>query len=84
MIKRCQPNNQAAVNIGMRGIEQLNLSLSKLLGVTQEVTANPEATGNTRNGKETSVSLETEPSNPTPPYIPMGGKEGGVDRRSGN
>jgi putative transposase len=57
-------DNQAAINIAKRGIEQLNLSLSKLLGVTQKVTANPEATGNTRNGKETSVSLETEPSNP--------------------
>jgi len=57
-------DNQAAINIAKRGIEQLNLSLSKLLGVTQEVTANLEATGNTRNGKETSVLLETEPSNP--------------------
>ena len=76
-------DKQAAINIAKRGIEQLNLSLSKLLGVTQEVTANPEATGDTRNGEETSVSLETEPSNPTPPYIsslklrPNGGKEGG-------
>jgi putative transposase len=53
-------DNQAAINIAKRGIEQLNLSLSKLLGVTQKVTANSEATGDTRNGGETSVSLETE------------------------
>lgn len=57
-------DNQAAINIAKKGIEQLNLSLSKLLGVTQEVTASPEITGNARNGKEISVSLETEPSNP--------------------
>ncbi|WP_235620738.1 transposase [Halothece sp. PCC 7418] len=57
-------DNQAAINIAKRGIKQLNLSLSKLLGVTQKVTANSEATGDTRNGGETSVSLETEPSNP--------------------
>jgi len=57
-------DNQAAINIGKRGIEQLNLSLSKLLGVTQEVTANSEVTEDIRNGEEISVLLETEPSNP--------------------
>lgn len=57
-------DNQAAINIAKRGIEQLNLSLSKLLGVTQEVTANSETTEDTGNSEETSVSLETEPSNP--------------------
>ena len=57
-------DNQAAINIGKRGIEQSNLSLSKLLGVTQEVTANSEVTEDIRNGEETSVSNETEPSNP--------------------
>ena len=78
-------DNQAAINIAKRGIEQLNLSLFKvkLLGVTQEVTANSETTGDTGNSEETSVSLETEPSNPTPPYIsslklrPNGGERGG-------
>ncbi|AFZ50401.1 RNA-guided endonuclease InsQ/TnpB family protein [Dactylococcopsis salina] len=53
-------DNQAAINIAKRGIEQLNLSLSKLLGVTQEVTANSEITEDTGNSEETSVSLETE------------------------
>jgi putative transposase len=57
-------DNQAAINIAKRGIEQLNLNLSKLLGVTQEVTANSEITEDTGNSEETSVSLETEPSNP--------------------
>jgi putative transposase len=57
-------DNQAAINIAKRGIEQLNLSLSKLLGVTQEVTAKSEITEDTGNSEETSVSLETEPSNP--------------------
>ena len=57
-------DNQAAINIAKRGVEQLNLSLSKLLGVTQEVTANSEVTEDTGNSEETSVSLETEPSNP--------------------
>jgi len=57
-------DNQAAINIAKRGIEQLNLSLSKPLGVTQEVTANSETTEDTGNSEETSVSLETEPSNP--------------------
>ena len=59
-------DNQAAINIAKRGIEQLNLNLFKvkLLGVTQEVTANSEITEDTGNSEETSVSLETEPSNP--------------------
>jgi putative transposase len=70
-------DNQAAINIAKKGIEQLNLSLSKLLGVTQEVTANSEITEDTGNSEETSVSLETEPSNPTPPYIPPNGGERG-------
>jgi len=62
-------DNQAAINIAKRGIEQLNLSLSKLLGVTQEVTANSEATEDTPNGEETSVSNKTEPSNPKQPQL---------------
>lgn len=57
-------DTNASSNIAKRGIEQLNLSLSKLLGVTQEVTANSEITEDTGNSEETSVSLETEPSNP--------------------
>ncbi|PNW44562.1 UNVERIFIED_CONTAM: transposase, partial [Euhalothece sp. KZN 001] len=48
-------DNQAAINIAKRGIKQLNLSLSKLLGVTQEVTANSETTEDTGNSEETSV-----------------------------
>jgi putative transposase len=57
-------DNQAAINIGKKGIEILNLSLSKLLRVTQKVTAKPELTGLTRKSLETSISLDVEPSNP--------------------
>lgn len=62
-------DNQAAINIGKRGIEQLNLSLSKLLGVTQEVTANSEVTEDIRNGEEISVSLETELELPETTFV---------------
>ena len=57
-------DNQAAVNIGKKGINQLNLSLSKLLGVTQEVTSKSELTGSTKISRELSTSLEVEPGNP--------------------
>ncbi|PSF28551.1 transposase [Aphanothece hegewaldii CCALA 016] len=56
-------DNQAAINIGKKGIELLNLSISKLLGVTQEVTAKSESTGLT-NSQEISMALAVEPSNP--------------------
>ena len=56
-------DNQASVNIGKKGIKKLNLSESKLLGVTQKVTSKPESTGSTKS-REKSVSLETEPRNP--------------------
>ncbi len=54
---------QASINIGMKGLQTLGISLSKLLRVTEEVTAKPEPTGSTK-CREKSVSLETEPSNP--------------------
>lgn len=53
---------QAAVNIGMKGIEILGLSQNKLLRDTQKVTGNPEQTG-ARN-REKSEALATEPTNP--------------------
>jgi putative transposase len=56
-------DNQASINIGIKGLEILGISLSKLLRVTQEVTAKPESTGSTKN-REKSASLEVEPSNP--------------------
>ena len=57
-------DNQAAVNIGKKGINQLNLSGAKLLGVTQKVTSKPEVTGSTKISRERSISLEVEPGNP--------------------
>lgn len=57
-------DNQAATNIGKKGIELLNLSISKLLRVTQKVTAKPESTGMTDKCQEKLVPLGTEPSNP--------------------
>ena len=44
--------------------KRLERTKTMLLGVTQEVTANSEITEDTGNSEETSVSLETEPSNP--------------------
>ncbi len=58
-------DQQASVNIGIKGLEILGISHSKLLGVPQKVTPKPELTGS-RNG-EISVSLEVEPGNPIPP-----------------
>ena len=49
-------DNQAAINIGKKGLEFLGLSLSKLLGVTQKVTLKSEQTGLTSNSQETSMA----------------------------
>ena len=57
-------DNQAAINIGKKGLEFLGLSLSKLLGVTQKVTLKSEQTGLTSNSQETSMALAVEPKNP--------------------
>ncbi|MGB5594726.1 MAG: transposase [Crocosphaera sp.] len=54
---------QASINIGLKGLKTLGISQSKLLRVTQKVTAKSEATGSTH-GRERSVSLEIEPSKP--------------------
>jgi len=56
--------NQAAINIGKKGLELLGLSSSKLLGVTQEVTAKSKLTDLTNNSQEISTALAVEPSNP--------------------
>jgi putative transposase len=56
-------DNQAAINIGKKGLEILGLSLSKLLGVTQEVTTKSELTDLTSNSQEISIALAVEPSN---------------------
>lgn len=55
-------DNQAAINIGKKGLEILGLSQAKLLRVTQKVTGKPETTGSSN--REKSASLETEPTNP--------------------
>jgi putative transposase len=56
-------DNQASINIGKKGIEILNISVSKLLGVTQKVTAKSELTGSTKH-RDKSMALAVEPSNP--------------------
>lgn len=53
---------QASVNIGKKGIEILNLSITKLLREPQKVTAKSELS-DSRN-RETSMTLVVEPSNP--------------------
>jgi putative transposase len=55
-------DNQASINIGKKGIETLNLSMSKLLREPQKVTAKSELS-DSRN-RETSMTLVVEPSNP--------------------
>jgi putative transposase len=55
-------DNQASINIGKKGIETLNLSMSKLLREPQKVTAESELS-DSRN-RETSMTLVVEPSNP--------------------
>ena len=55
-------DNQASIVIGKKGIEILNLSISKLRVVRPKVTAKPESTGSRNRNK--SVSLEIESSNP--------------------
>jgi putative transposase len=58
----CDADVNAGVNLGMKGLEILGISPSKLLRVPEKVTTKPEATGS-RN-REKSDSLEFEPSNP--------------------
>lgn len=58
----CDADVNAGVNLGMKGLEILGISPSKLLRVPEKVTTKPEATGS-RN-REKSNSLEFEPSNP--------------------
>lgn len=55
-------DNQASVNIGMKGLEILGISQSKLLVEHQKVTAKSELT-DSRN-REKSMTLVVEPSNP--------------------
>ena len=76
---------QASVNIGVKGLETLGISPSKLLKVPQKVTvtSKPELTGSRKRRQcglgvspsratavEKSVSLEVEPGNPTHPLNP--------------
>jgi len=57
-------DNQAGVNIGLKGLKDLGISPSKLLRVPQKVTTKPETTGSTSNSRELSTGLPVEPSNP--------------------
>ncbi|MGB5770883.1 MAG: transposase, partial [Crocosphaera sp.] len=57
---------QASINIGIKGLETLGISQSKLLVVSQKVTSKPELTGS-RNREIISISSEIEPGNPTHP-----------------
>ncbi len=58
-------DNQASINIGMKGINILGISPNKLLRVPEKVTAKPESTGSSF--REKSIALAVEPSNPNPP-----------------
>ncbi|MDJ0507952.1 MAG: hypothetical protein QNJ64_01660 [Crocosphaera sp.] len=53
---------QASVNIGIKGLETLGISQSKLLMVNQKVTPKPELTGS-KNREKISISSEIEPGN---------------------
>ena len=55
-------DNQAAINIGRKGLEILGISQTKLGVVNSKVTGKPESTGSSNRDK--SVSVETEPTNP--------------------
>ncbi|MDJ0598484.1 MAG: transposase [Crocosphaera sp.] len=55
---------QASVNIGIKGLETLGISPSKLLRVPQKVTPKSEITGSSNREKEKSALLEVEPGNP--------------------
>jgi putative transposase len=57
-------DNQAAINIGKKGLEILGISPTKLLGVPQKVTSMSESTDTPKNSREKSISLEVEPTNP--------------------
>jgi putative transposase len=56
-------DNQASVNIGKKGLEILNLSMSKLLVEHQKVTAKSELTDSSKK-RDKSMALVVEPSNP--------------------
>lgn len=56
-------DNQASINIGMKGLEILGISPSKLLVDNQKVTAKPEITGSS-NREIKSTANPVEPSNP--------------------
>ena len=58
-------DNQASINIGIKGINILGISPNKLLRVPEKVTAKPESTGSSF--REKSIALAVEPSNPNPP-----------------
>lgn len=62
-------DNNAGYNIGLRGIKELGLNESKLLGVPQEVTPQLEVTSKTTCSQEISVSLEIEPGNQQPEQL---------------
>jgi putative transposase len=53
---------QASLNIGMKGLEILGISPSKLLRVPEKVTTKPELTGSRNRDKL--IALAVEPSNP--------------------
>lgn len=57
-------DNQAAVNIGTNGLQNLGISPSKLLRVPQKVTTSSESTETARDSRELSTGLPVEPSNP--------------------
>lgn len=57
-------DNQAAINIGKKGLEILGISPTKLMGVPQKVTSKSESTDLTRNSQEKSMTLVVEPRNP--------------------
>lgn len=56
-------DNQASVNIGMKGLEILGISQSKLLVEHQKVTAKSELTDSSKK-RDKSMTLVVEPSNP--------------------
>jgi len=55
-------DSNAGVILAQRAIEQLGIGLDTLLGVTQEVTGTPEATG--ASNRDKSEALASEPTNP--------------------
>ncbi|WP_342596872.1 transposase [Cyanobacterium aponinum UTEX 3222] len=55
-------DTNASITLAKRGIKKLGIGLDTLLGVTQEVTGTPEATG--ASNRDTSEALASEPTNP--------------------